>query len=232
MSGSKTFIQLPSELLTDREVSATELRLYAILMDLGYKGRGYSQAGVRYLSKLSNCHEKTVAKSLKHLEELGWLRVTRIGLTRNNKIRCLRTVQRQDKKVPIKSGKQRTIHSLDRKKIKKSIEVGSTSEASNSNEKHPKTPPKNEEAIRRRDEARASKANDFQDTTNALQSGLQLATRSTSWNTWLKDLVVVGKDEKLSISVGKDTDFELSWVQEHYSHLIETIAGEKVILTL
>ena len=232
MSASKTFVQLPSDLLTDRDVSANELRLYAILMDLGYKGRGYSQAGVRYLSKLSNCHEKTVAKSLKHLEELGWLRITRIGLTRNNEIRCLRTVQRQDKKVPIKSGKQRTIHSLDRKKIKKSIEVGSTSEASNSNEKHPKTPPKNEEAIRHRDEARATKADDYQEMTNALQNGLQQACRQTSWNMWLKDLVIVGKDEKLSVSVGKDTDFELSWVQEHYSHLIETVAGEEVSLSL
>ena len=49
---------------------------------------------------------------------------------------------------------------------------------------------------------------------------------------WLKDLVIVGKDEKLSVSVGKDTDFELSWVQEHYRHLIEAVAGEEVILTL
>ena len=231
MSASKTFVQLPSDLLTDRDVSATELRLYAILMDLGYKGRGYSQAGNRYLSKLANCHEKTVAKSLKHLEDLGWLRIVRIGLNRNNKIHCLRTV-RKDKNVPIKAGKTGSYPSTNRKKIKKNIEVGNTSKVSNSTETHPKIPPKNEEAIRRRDEARASQGNDYKEDTNSLQVGLQRATRETSWNTWLKDLVVVGKDEKLSVSVGKDTDFELEWIEKHYSHLIETIAGEKVILTL
>jgi hypothetical protein len=42
----------------------------------------------------------------------------------------------------------------------------------------------------------------------------------------------VGNDEGLSISVGKDTDFELEWVQKHYGHLIEAAAGEEVFLTL
>lgn len=231
MSASKTFVQLPSDLLIDRDVSATELRLYAILMDLGYKGRGFSQAGNRYLAKLCNCHEKTVAKSLKHLEDLGWLRIVRIGLNRNNKIHCLRTV-RKDKNVPIKSRNQLGSHTINRKKIKRTIEVGAAPEVSNSVKKPPKTPPKNQEEIRHRDEVRAGKADDYQEMTNALQNGLQQACRETSWNMWLKDLVIVGKDEKLSVSVGKDTDFELSWVQEHYSHLIEAVAGEEVALTL
>jgi hypothetical protein len=227
MSASITFVQLPSDLLIDREVSATELRLYAILMDLGYKGMGFSQAGTRYLAKLCNCHEKTVAKSLKHLEELGWLRIVRIGLNRNNKIHCLRTV-RKDKNVPIKSRSQMGSPSTNRKKNKKNIEVVTTPDAFIDN----KTTTKNQEEIRHRDEVRASKADNYQERTKALQDGLQQSTRQTSWNMWLKDLVIVGNDEGLSISVGKDTDFELEWIEKHYSHLIETVAGEEVLLTL
>ena len=231
MSASKTFVQLPSDLLIDREVSATELRLYAILMDLGYRGRGFSQAGNRYLAKLCNCHEKTVANSLKHLEDLGWLRIVRIGLNRNNKIHCLRTV-RKDKKVPIKIRNQMGNPSTNRKKNIKTIEVSTAPDASVYSETAPKAPPKNQEEIRHRDEVRASKADDYQERTKALQDGLQQATRETSWNMWLKDLVIVGNDEGLSISVGKDTDFELEWVQKHYGHLIEAAAGEEVFLTL
>lgn len=231
MSASKTFVQLPSDLLIDRDVSATELRLYAILMDLGYKGRGFSQAGTRYLAKLCNCHEKTVAKSLKHLEELGWLRIVRIGLNRNNKIHCLRTV-RKDKKVPIKAGSEMGRPTTNRKKNKKNIKVVTASDVSVYSETAPKTPPKNDEEIRHRDEVRARKADDYQDRTKALQDGLQQATREASWNMWLKDLVIVGNDEGLSISVGKNTDFELEWIEKHYSHLIETVAGEEVALTL
>ena len=45
-------------------------------------------------------------------------------------------------------------------------------------------------------------------------------------------MVVVEDGERLSVSVGKDTDFELEWVQKHYGHLIEAVAGEEVLLTL
>jgi hypothetical protein len=200
-------------------------------MDLGYKGRGFSQAGTRYLAKLCNCHEKTVAKSLKHLEELGWLRIVRIGLNRNNKIHCLRTV-RKDENVPIKSRNEMGNHSTNRKKNIKPIEVSTEPDAFVNSETTPQTPPKNDEEIRQRDEIRACRADEYQERTKSLQDGLQQATRETSWNMWLKDLVIVGNGERLSVSVGKDTDFELEWVQKHYGHLIEAAAGEEVLLTL
>ena len=45
-------------------------------------------------------------------------------------------------------------------------------------------------------------------------------------------MVVVEDGERLSVSVGKDTDFELEWIENHYGHLIEAVVGEEVLLTL
>ena len=122
--------------------------------------------------------------------------------------------------------------SINRKKIERTIEVGVASDASVYSETTPKTLPKNQEEIRQRDEIRASRGDEYQERTKSLQNGLQQATRETSWNMWLKDLVIVENGERLSISDGKDTDFELEWVQKHYGHLIEAVAGEEVLLTL
>ena len=91
------FVQIPVEILTDDQITPTELRLYCILMKFGFEGTGYSQAGHGYLSKLVGCHKQTVAKSLKHLQELGYIEVKRIGLNRNDKIFCLKTVKNQKK---------------------------------------------------------------------------------------------------------------------------------------
>ena len=50
---------------------------------------------------------------------------------------------------------------------------------------------------------------------------------------WLasSQLVVVEDGERLSVSVGKDTDFELEWIENHYGHLIEAVVGEEVVNT-
>jgi len=88
------FIQIPVELLSDRRVSALELRLYAILLRYGLEGRGFSQAGHRLLANNCSCHPKTIARCLKNLQSIGWITIERVGLNRNSKIRCLKTVQR------------------------------------------------------------------------------------------------------------------------------------------
>ena len=92
---ANSFVQLPSEILTDPDITALDLRIYAILMDFGRKGRGYSQIGHQYLGKLVGKHPKTVVKSIKRLAELGYITVERIGLNRNDRLRCKKTVKRE-----------------------------------------------------------------------------------------------------------------------------------------
>ena len=89
------FIQIPVELLSDQQVSALELRLYAVLLHYGLEGSGKSQAGHKLLGKNLNVHPKTIARSLKNLQELGWITIQRVGLNRNDRIKCLKTVQKK-----------------------------------------------------------------------------------------------------------------------------------------
>ena len=91
------FVQIPVEILRDSNITPIELKLYCILMKFGFEGTGHSQAGHGYLSKLVGCHKQTIAKSLKHLKELGYIEVERVGLNENDKIFCLKTVKNQKK---------------------------------------------------------------------------------------------------------------------------------------
>ena len=91
-----SFVQLPSEILIDPEISALDLRIYAICMDFGRKSRGFSQIGNRHLGRLVGKHPKTIAKSIKRLTELGYIKVERIGLNRNDRLRCKKTVKRDN----------------------------------------------------------------------------------------------------------------------------------------
>ena len=222
MPASNTFVQIPSELLTDKTVSPLELRLYCVLMDLGFKGRGYSQAGHQYLGKLLDTHPQTIAKSLKKLSQLGFICVERVGLNRNDKIRCLKTVQKEKRSEPRSSVKytgSHICHSTNRKKIIKTIEEPAISESVEKSKTIPPNP------------ARVANVNIYEDRTKALQNGLEQATRQKSYDFWLKDLAIVGESEEMTISVGKTSCTEYDWVVNNYKSLIEQVAGKPVILT-
>ena len=116
------FVQAPKEILSDRNITAIELRLYLILMEYGFE-RGYSQAGHKLLSHRANCHVKTVAKSLKRLQELGYITIERIGLNRPDKIRAKKTVKRdknkpnevrsrRESKLPIKTSPPKVVPTI------------------------------------------------------------------------------------------------------------------------
>ena len=92
-----SFVQIPIELLDDTAISPLELRLYCILMRYGMEGRGYSQAGHRFLARKLDVHPKTIAISLNNLQEAGYISISRVGLNRNDKIRCLKTIKREKK---------------------------------------------------------------------------------------------------------------------------------------
>ena len=107
-AGTSSFVQIPSEILIDPEISALDLRIYCVLMDFGRRGRGFSQIGHKYLGRLVGKHPKTIAKSINRLAELGYISVERIGLNRNDRIRCRRTVQRENPTERIGKNKKTT----------------------------------------------------------------------------------------------------------------------------
>ena len=92
-----SFVQIPIALLDDTAISPLELRLYCILMRYGMEGRGFSQAGHRFLARKLDVHPQTIGRSIKNLEESGYISVEKICLNRNDKIRCLKTIKREKK---------------------------------------------------------------------------------------------------------------------------------------
>ena len=222
---ANTFVQIPSELLTDKAVSALELRLYCLLMDMGFKGRGYSQAGHQYLGKLLDTHPQTIAKSLKNLRELGWIRVERVGLNRNDKIRCLKTVQKEKRSEPriaVKNNRSHIGHSTNRKKNKKPIEVEVPKPIVDNGPKNTINPARNEQ--------RALKANDYQEANNAFHKSLETSTRPSTYKTYYETLLVVEDGEKLLVSI--ENEASLEFLNNFHRARIEEAVGKKVELVL
>lgn len=218
---ANTFVQIPSALLTDKAVSPLELRLYCVLMDLGFKGRGFSCAGHQYLGKLLDTHPQTIAKCLKNLKELGWIRVDRVGLNRNNKIRCLRTVQkekRSERPVSIKSNSIDICHTTNRKKNKKIIEVDVPKLTYESRKT---TPP---------DPHRAERSKGYSDANNAFHKSLEQASRPSTYKTFYESLLVVEDGEKLLISA--ENEAQMNFINGCHKAHIEEVIGRKVEMVL
>tara|TARA_A100001037_G_scaffold153991_1_gene138927 strand:+ start:2970 stop:3629 length:660 start_codon:yes stop_codon:yes gene_type:complete len=218
---ANTFVQIPSELLTDKAVSALELRLYCVLMDLGFKGRGYSQAGHQYLGKLLDTHPQTIAKCLKNLRQLGWICVDRVGLNRNDKIRCLKTVQREkrsESRVSVKDNTSHIGHSTNRKKNKKRIEV---------------EVPKVEPELRKTtppDPRRAERSKGYSEANNAFHKSLQRASRPSTYKTFYESLLVVEDGEKLLVSI--ENEGQMDFMNSLHKARIEEAVGREVELVL
>lgn len=218
------FIQIPVELLSDQQVSALELRLYAVLLRYGLEGAGWSQAGHQLLAKNCNCHPKTIARCLKHLQLLGWITIQRIGLGRNSKIRCLKTVQKpksdganttHQKKTP------RLPHSLYDKKDKKDRRT--KPHLSDVQKPLPDKPQK----VASKPESRCVDEQ-FKEAQQALTTELSKNLRPASLH-WFEDAIITENDaEKLTISLGHD---QVGWVEGRYSALLEGLMRKKVVLS-
>lgn len=218
------FIQLPVELLSDPQVSALELRLYAILLRYGLEGSGWSQAGHQLLGKNCNCHPKTIARCLKHLQLLGWITIERIGLNRNDKIRCLKTVQKKksDGTNTTYQGKtQRRLPTLVDKKDKRYRRARPN--LPDVQEPLPDKPQKVASKPERRcvDEQ-------FKEAQQALTTELSNNLRPASWRIWFQNAIITGNNtEQLTISLGHE---QVEWVDSRYSALLERLMRKKVIL--
>ena len=225
---STSFVQIPSELLTDPKISALDLRIYAILMDFGRKARGYSQIGHKYLGRLVGKHPQTIAKSLKRLTELGYISIDRIGLNRNDRIRCRKTVpsqNRSERKSKNKKTNRLSPLLLEDRSTKKRYK------ASHSNPK-PTTDQKPSEALPNplRSSIDIEAIHKHQPLTDRLSDRLNMALRPASVSYWFKDMAVINNDDDtMTISVGRN---QIDWIQEHYSKLLDKTAGKKVNIVI
>lgn len=227
---SASFVQLPSEILIDPDITALDLRIYAICMDFGRKSRGFSQIGHQHLGKLVGKHPKTIAKSIKRLTELGYIKVERIGLNRNDRIRCQKTVRREksDGTPTIPQERKPTfpssISKINNKKIyKEPSKISSSNQSKETAPTPSKTPPfplrstKTLEAIRL-----------HQPLTDQLTDKLSQVIRPASFNGFFKNMAVVEADDSsMTISIGQ-SELISNWAKEHYSEKLNSIADKKV----
>lgn len=215
----QSFVQILSELTTDPNITAVEFRLYTILMDLGLKGRGFSQAGHQYLSHLCNCHPKTIAKSLRNLKEQGYISIERVGLNRNDKIRCKRTVKKlKDKKVTIKKSPSIADPTLVDKKKNKDIERNRpdaiVDKVENQRSNDSNTPQKKVDQQR----------------TEEVQTTLQTHMRPKLYDLWFKSVEVIESDNDLTEICLNAGDIGYDHISKFYLDDVEKILGTEVKL--
>ena len=229
---STSFVQIPSEILIDPEISALDLRIYAILMDFGFKGRGWSQIGHKYLGRLVGKHPQTIAKSLKRLTELGYISIDRIGLNRNDRIRCRKTVpnqNRSERRSKIKKTSQQSVPLLQDRRTKKIYKTNHSNPQATTDlkpsEALPDTLP---DPLRSSIELAA--IHKHQPLTDLLSDRLNMALRPASVACWFKDMVVINDDDtSTTISVGRN---QVDWIDEHYSKLLDKVAEKKVNIVI
>ena len=235
---ANSFVQLPSEILIDPDITALDLRIYAILMDFGFKGRGFSQIGHQHLGRLVGKHPATIAKSIKRLAELGYISVEKIGFTRNDIIRCKKTIKKEESKAEVrvkqsertrkvkKPSPSEVIPIIDRSTKKR---YKSPSDILTSNE--PKPTPHNSSTttphpLRSTQTLEAIKSH--QPLTDRLSHQLYNAIRPTSYEYWFKNMAVIDDDDDvMTISTGHN---EVDWIKEHYSNLLDKMVKKKVLI--
>ena len=221
------FIQIPVELLSDRRVSALELRLYGILLRYGLESRGFSQAGHRLLANNCSCHPKTIARCLKNLQSIGWITIERVGLNRNSKIRCLKTVQRPKPEGAKGSYQERTAQRpptiIDKRKKRYRRERGGLTDVH-------KTPPNKPQRVATRPEPAENRvvSEQFKEAQHTLTTALEENVRPASLYWFQNAIITDDTADELTISVGND---EVGLVQEQYSSLLGKLMDKKVIFS-
>ena len=228
-AGSSSFVQIPSELLTDPAISALDLRIYCILMDFGFKGgRGFSQIGHKHLGKLVGVCPGTIARRIKHLTHAGYISVSRTGLNRNDKIRCLKTVRRSEHSRPIKTKHPRSIpHLIDiKKKTNRSqspdLERSKTSTKPAQTTSDPRQQARTQEAIEQ-----------YSERTKTLLSRLRDDLRPQSFRSWFEDIFVAAEThDQVEICTPKGP-YAAAWIRENLTDelaQLTEIAGKEVVV--
>ena len=226
-----SFVQIPIELLDDPAISPLELRLYCILMRYGMEGRGWSQAGHRFLGQKLGVHPKTIAISLNNLQEAGYISISRVGLNRNDKIRCLKTIKRE-KKEEIRrecthSIKKEPGHSpplLHNKRTNKRDISGGIKMAPKYTDENnpyiPYIPLKTDEII--------TPVHENQAETAEILAEIKKKLRKRIFEGWFDGKIAISYSDSKRIEVNCIGDFEKEWLKDNYKSLIERISGKKV----
>jgi len=232
------FIQIPVELLSDRRVSALELRLYAILLRYGLEGRGFSQAGHRLLANNCSCHPKTIARCLKNLQSIGWITIERVGLNRNSKIRCLKTVQRPKPEgtkgsYQVKTPGRPPTTTIDRRKKRYRRGRDGLTDVQETPLDYPnvqETPLDKPQKVASGYESAENRevGEQFKDAQQALTTALEENIRPASLYWFQNAIITDDTADELTISVGND---EVGLVQEQYSSLLGRLMNKKVIIS-
>jgi len=220
------FIQIPVELLTDPQISALELRIYGILLRYGLEGSGRSMAGHRLLARNCNCHTRTIARSLKNLQSLGWITIKRRGLNLNDVIRCLKTVQRPKPDKP-KSSYQETSSSqgpsiIDKKDKRYRRDRGRLTDIQRAPSGKPEGGASKSGCAKNREVQE-----ELRDAQQALTTALEENIRKAGLYFFQNAIVTEDTADELTISVGSD---HVGLVQEQYSGLLDRLMHKKVIL--
>ena len=213
------FVQIPVEILRDNRITPIELKLYCILMKFGFEGTGHSQAGHDYLSKLVDCHKQTIAKSLKRLQELGYIEVERVGLNRNDKIFCLKTVKNQKK----------TKSRSESKPVVKKTEPDSSPSISNNRTKEYRS------IDQKSDGSKTDSSNDHSDQirihredTETLLAAITERNNPTMTTMLRSSYVIDSSEEEITLSI--PDDFTKDYIDQHYLPLLKNIVGKEVSL--
>lgn len=228
------FIQIPVELLDDPAISAVEFRLYSILLRYGLEGNGFSQAGTTLLSKKLKCCQQTVTRSLKNLAAAGYISIERIGLNRNNRIRCHRTVKRN------KSNANRISQKPSIKKAEECI-APHCSDINYKKDRRPtlqnpinstaNPPPPPGEPV---DTASPSSQADsrvveerFSQAQERFEQAIADNLRPASLHWFQNAVVVEDQADNVRISLGND---HVEWVESQYLNLLNRVVGKNVCL--
>lgn len=227
-AGSSSFVQIPSELLTDPAITALDLRIYCILMDFGFKGRGFSQIGHKHLGKLVGVCPGTIARRLKHLTHAGYISVTRTGLNRNDKIRCLKTVRRSEHSRPIKNKHPRSVPHLIDRKLKTNRSRSLDLEPTKTSMKPSKT------LTDTHQQARTKEAIELHsERTKTLLSRLRDDLRPQSFRSWFEDTFVASETEDHVEICTPKGPYAASWIRENLTDelaQLTEIAGKEVVV--
>lgn len=228
------FIQIPVELLDDPAISAVEFRLYSILLRYGLEGNGFSQAGTTLLSKKLKCCQQTVTRSLKNLAAAGYISIERIGLNRNNRIRCRRTVKRNksnanriSQKPSIKTNEECIAphcSDINYKKDRRSTLQNPINSTAN-------PPPPPGEPV---DTASPSSLADsrvveerFSQAQERFEQAIADNLRPASLHWFQNAVVVEDQADNVRISLGND---HVEWVESQYLDLLNRVVGKNVCL--
>ena len=170
---------------------------------------------------------RTIARSLKNLQSLGWITIKRRGLNLNDEIRCLKTVQKPKPDKP-KGSYQETSSSqgpsiIDKRKKRYRRDRGRLTNIQ-------RTPPGQPQGVASEPGCAKNREvqEEFREAQELLTTALEENVRPASLYWFQNAIITDDTADELTISVGND---EVGLVQEQYSSLLGKLMNKKVIFS-